>query len=47
MKSWETISTNPYYSVNFKVPAKGEITVEYTDNQGEKNIKSKKVKPKG
>ena len=47
MKSWETVSTNPYYSVNFKVPAKGEITVDYTDNSGEKNSKSKKVKPKG
>jgi len=47
MKSWETVSTNPYYSVNFKVPSKGKITVDYTDNQGEKNSKSKKVKPKG
>ena len=47
MKSWETVSTNPYYSVNFKVPSKGKITVDYTDNQGEENSKSKKVKPKG
>ncbi len=47
IKSWETISTNPYYSVNFKVPGKGKITVDYTDNTGEKNSKSKKVKPKG
>ena len=47
MKIWETVSTNPYFSVNFKVPGKGKITVDYTDNTGEKNSKSKKLKPKG
>jgi len=47
MTVWESVSTNPYFSVNFKVPGKGKITVDYTDNQGEKNSKSKKVKPKG
>jgi sulfur-oxidizing protein SoxZ len=47
MKVWETVSTNPYFSVNLKVPAKGKITVDYTDNTGEKNSKSKKLKPKG
>ena len=47
MKVWETVSTNPYFSVNFKVPGEGKITVEYTDNTGEKNTKSKKLKPKG
>ncbi|QOR61491.1 thiosulfate oxidation carrier complex protein SoxZ [Sulfurovum sp. ST-21] len=47
MKVWETVSTNPYFSVNFKVPGKGKITVDYTDNTGEKNSKSKKLKPKG
>ena len=47
MKVWETVSTNPYFSVNLKVPGKGKITVEYTDNMGEKNAKSKKLKPKG
>jgi len=46
MKVWETVSTNPYFSVNFKVPGKGKITVDYTDNTGEKNSKSKKLKPK-
>jgi len=46
MKIWETVSTNPYFSVNFKVPGKGKITVDYTDNMGEKNSKSKKLKPK-
>ncbi len=47
MKVWETVSTNPYFSVNLKVPGKGTITVDYTDNTGEKNSKSKKLKPKG
>jgi sulfur-oxidizing protein SoxZ len=47
MKVWETVSTNPYFSVNLKVPAAGTITVDYTDNTGEKNSKSKKLKPKG
>ena len=47
MKVWESVSTNPYFSVKYKVTGKGKISVEYTDNQGEKNSKSKKVKPKG
>jgi len=47
MKVWETVSTNPYFSVNLKVPGKGKITVEYSDNTGEKGSKSKKLKPKG
>ncbi|UFH59651.1 thiosulfate oxidation carrier complex protein SoxZ [Sulfurovum mangrovi] len=47
MKVWETVSTNPYFSVNLKVPGKGNLTVEYTDNTGEKGSKSKKLKPKG
>ncbi len=47
MTVWESVSTNPYFSVNFKVTDKGKITVDYTDNMGEKNSKSKKVKPKG
>lgn len=47
MKVWETVSTNPYFSVNYKVTGKGSITVDYTDNTGEKNSKSKKLKPKG
>lgn len=47
MKVWETVSTNPYFSVNLKVPGEGEITVEYTDNTGEKGSKSAKLKPKG
>lgn len=47
MKVWESVSTNPYFSVKYKVTGKGKITVDYSDNQGEKNSKSKKLKPKG
>lgn len=47
MNVWETVSTNPYFSVNFKVPSNGKISVTYLDNTGEKNTKSKKLKPKG
>jgi len=46
MKVWESVSTNPYFSIKYKVTGKGKITVDYTDNKGEKNSKSKKVKPK-
>ena len=47
MKVWETVSTNPYFSVNLKVPGAGELTVEFTDSTGMKGSKSKKLKPKG
>ena len=47
MTVWESVSTNPYFSVNYKITGKGKIRVDYTDNMGEKNSKSKKVKPKG
>lgn len=46
MTVWESVSTNPYFSVNYKVTKKGKITVDYADNLGEKNSKSKKLKPK-
>ena len=28
MKVWETVSTNPYFSVNYKVTGKGVISVD-------------------
>jgi len=46
MKVWESISADPFFSVQYKVTGKGKITVDYTDNLGEKGSKSKKVKPK-
>ena len=47
MKTWESLSTNPVFSINFKVPGKGEVKVVCKDNMGEVIEKSKKVKPKG
>jgi sulfur-oxidizing protein SoxZ len=47
MKTWESLSTNPVFTINFKVPSAGELKVVYTDNQGEVNEKSIKIKPKG
>ncbi|MRI59401.1 MAG: thiosulfate oxidation carrier complex protein SoxZ [Epsilonproteobacteria bacterium] len=44
---WETVSTNPYFSINMKVTGPGVIKVVYKDNMGEVNEKTKKVKPKG
>ncbi len=46
MTVWESISKNPYFSVNYKVTKKGKITVDFKDNLGEVNSKSKKLKPK-
>jgi len=46
MKVWESISADPFFSVQYKVTGKGKITVDYSDNLGEKGSKSKKVKPK-
>ena len=46
MKVWESISANPFFSVNYTVTKKGKFTVDFTDNLGEKNSKTKKVKPK-
>jgi sulfur-oxidizing protein SoxZ len=47
MVIWESLSTNPLFSINFKVPGAGTLKVEYKDNLGEVNEKSKKLKPKG
>jgi len=47
MKVWESVSTNPVFTVNFKVPGKGVLKVVYTTNTGEVHEKTKKVKPKG
>lgn len=47
MKTWESLSTNPVFSIDMKVPGNGEISVAYTDNTGESHEKSKKIKVKG
>ncbi|SFP35693.1 thiosulfate oxidation carrier complex protein SoxZ [Hydrogenimonas thermophila] len=43
---WESVSTNPYFSINMKITGRGVIKVVYKDNQGEVHEKTKKVKPK-
>ncbi len=46
MVIWETVSTNPYFSVKMKVTEPGKIKVVYKDNTGESGEKTKKIKPK-
>jgi len=46
MAVWESVSTNPYFSINLKVTHKDKLKVVYKDNTGELNEKSKTVKPK-
>ncbi len=43
---WESISTNPYFSINMKITEPGRVKVVYKDNLGEVNEKTKKVKPR-
>mgnify|MGYP006419108007 FL=1 len=47
MTVWESLSTNPVFTTYMKVDGKGTLKVTYTDNTGEVNEKSKKIKPKG
>ncbi|MFK5938341.1 MAG: thiosulfate oxidation carrier complex protein SoxZ [Sulfurimonas sp.] len=47
MTVWESLSVNPVFTIYMKVTGKGKLTVTYTDNTGEVNEKSKKIKPKG
>jgi sulfur-oxidizing protein SoxZ len=44
---WEALSTNPLFTINFKVPGPGKLKVVFKDNKGEVTEKSKKIKPKG
>jgi sulfur-oxidizing protein SoxZ len=46
MVVWETVSTNPYFSVNMKITEPGKVKVVYKDNTGEGGEKTKKIKPK-
>lgn len=47
MKVWESVSTNPVFTVNFKVPGAGVLKVVYTTSTGGVAEKTVKVKPKG
>jgi sulfur-oxidizing protein SoxZ len=44
---WESVSVNPVYTINFKVPGAGKMKVVFKDNHGQVFEKSKKIKPKG
>ncbi len=47
MVIWESLSTNPLFTINFKVPGEGELKVVFKDNKGEVNEQSKAITPKG
>ncbi|MBD3796505.1 MAG: thiosulfate oxidation carrier complex protein SoxZ [Campylobacterales bacterium] len=47
MTVWESISANPVFTINMKIEGKGELKVTFTDNAGEVNEQSIKIKPKG
>ena len=47
MTVWESLSTNPVFTTYMKINGKGKLTVKYTDNTGEMNEKTKKIKPRG
>lgn len=44
---WETLSTNPVFTVPMKIDGAGDLTVTYTENTGEVHEKTMKIKPKG
>ena len=46
IKSWETISENPLYSVKMLFKKSGKLTAKFTDNLGNSYEKSKKIKVK-
>jgi len=47
MQIWESVSTNPVFTIDFKVPGAGTLKVVYKTNTGEVHETTKKVKPKG
>ena len=44
---WESVSTNPVFTVGFKVPGKGKLTVTYKTSTGEVGETTMTLKPKG
>jgi sulfur-oxidizing protein SoxZ len=47
MNVWEALSVNPVFTTSMKINGAGKLTVTFTDNTGEVNEKSVKIKPKG
>ena len=46
MVVWETVSTNPYISIDMKVEKEGTLKVVMKDNKGEVTEKTESIKPK-
>jgi len=44
---WESLSANPVFTIYMKIDGPGELKVTFTENTGEVNETSKKIKPKG
>lgn len=47
MNVWESLSANPVFTTYMKIDGAGEFRVTFTENTGEVNETSKKIKPKG
>jgi len=47
MTVWEALSVNPVFTTYMKINGAGKLSVTYTDNTGEVNEQSTKIKPKG
>lgn len=47
MTVWESVSTNPVFTVPMKINGKGKLVVTFTDNKGNVHETSTKIKPKG
>lgn len=46
MNVWESVSTNPVFTIGLKVNGAGDLKVTFTENTGEVHTTSKKIKPK-
>jgi sulfur-oxidizing protein SoxZ len=47
MNVWESVSANPVFTTYMKISGAGKLKVTFTDNKGEVNETSTKIKPKG
>lgn len=47
MTVWESLSVNPVFTTYMKINGAGTLKVSFTDNTGEVNETSTKIKPKG
>ena len=47
MTVWESLSVNPVFTTSMRINGAGKLSVTFTDNTGEVNEQSTKIKPKG